>query len=92
MHSLTTRNEADRYRRQRLLTVPTPPPPVVPYYDQPLYKLAKKLLRWVCVLLGLLILGTALYPPGEPTRPLRLTEEQPAPVSRAAWYESDYTE
>ena len=91
MHKLTTRTQAEVWRRERLLTVPTPPAPVVPYYDRPLYKLATKLLRWVCVVLGLLILGTALYPPGKPTRPLRLTEERPV-VGRAAWYESDYTE
>lgn len=60
------------------VTVPTPPPRVLPYYERPAYRRAIAALRWVVSPLFLLILGAALYPSGEPTRPLRVAEETPA--------------
>jgi hypothetical protein len=74
--ALTTRAQADNWRRQHLIQVPTPPPVTLPYYEQPTYKLLMTLLRWVVGLLALFILAAALYPSGEPTRPVRLADEQ----------------
>ena len=82
--ALTTRAQAENWRRQHLIQVPTSPTPVEPYYQRPTYRRAIHALRWVVVLLGLLILGTALHPGGEPTRPLRVAEEVPA--SPVAWH------
>ena len=59
--------------------VPTPTAPTLPYYEQPLYKRVEKLkaaLALVVGLLALFILAAALWPGGEPTRPLRLADEQ----------------
>lgn len=44
-------------------------------------------LALVVGVLALLLLGSTLYPTGQPTRPLRVAEE--TPVSRTAWYWSD---
>lgn len=71
------------------ITVPTPPAQVPAYDEQPTYRFVMTALRWVLSLLALLILGAALYPGGEPSRPLRLADE--APASRTAWHESDYS-
>ena len=91
MHSLTTRAQADHYRRQRLVQLPPRPPRFVPAQERPAYRLATGLLRLVVAALALLVLATALYPAGQPSRPLRLTEEAPARgLARSIWYESDY--
>jgi hypothetical protein len=61
--------------------VPMPPTPTLPYYEQPLYKRVEKLktaLAFVVALLALFILAAALWPGGQPTRPLRLADEQSA--------------
>jgi hypothetical protein len=59
--------------------VPTPPAPTLPYYEQPLYKRIEKLkaaLAFVLGVLALLIVAAALWPGGQPTRPLRLADKQ----------------
>jgi hypothetical protein len=77
--ALTTRAQAENWRRQHLIQVPTPPPATLPYYEQPLYKMLLALLRWAVGLLALLIVAAALWPGGQPTRPLRLADEQSSP-------------
>jgi hypothetical protein len=80
--ALTTRAQAENWRRQHLIQVPTPLPAALPYYEQPTYKLLMALLRWVVGLLALFILAAALWPGGEPTRPLRLADEQATLIGR----------
>jgi hypothetical protein len=76
--ALSTRAQADRWRRQHLIQVPTPPPAVVPYHQRPAYRHAIAALRLVVALLAFFIVAAALWPGGEPTYPLRLAEEQPS--------------
>jgi hypothetical protein len=85
--ALTTRAQAEHWRRQHLIQVPTPPPAALPYYEQPTYKLLMVLLRWVVGLLALFILAAALWPGGRPTRPLRLAEETP---TQLGWPTADH--
>jgi hypothetical protein len=82
--ALTTRAQADRWRQQHVIQVPTPPPAALPYYEQPTYKLLMALLRWVVGLLALFLLAAALWPGGQPTRPLRLAEEPATLIGRSS--------
>jgi hypothetical protein len=80
--ALTTRAQAENWRRQHLIQVPTPPPVVLPYYQRPTYRHTIAALRLVAALLALFILAAALWPGGQPTRPLRLADEQPTLIGR----------
>ena len=80
--ALTTRAQAEHWRRQHLIQVPTPPPAVTPYYERPAYCYTIAALRLVVALAVLLILGTALWPGGTPTHPLRLADEQANVIGR----------
>lgn len=85
--ALTTRAQAENWRRQQLQTTPPMRPTApAPALSPGLRLLALRLLG----VLALLILGAALWPGAEPTRPLRLADEPAG--SRTAWHESDYTE
>jgi hypothetical protein len=79
--ALTTRAQAENWRRQQLQTTPPARPAApAPGLSPGLRLLALRLLG----VLALLILGAALWPSGEPTRPLRLADEQPA--NQMAWH------
>jgi hypothetical protein len=85
MHSLTTRAAAERYRQQRLLA------PIAKPQLRPRRQLSERQKLWLARVLGVValsILGTALYPEGKPTHPLRVADEMP--VGHTTWSESDY--
>ena len=86
-HLLTTRARAEQSHRARLLAPAAPPRPAYsPAISEGLRLLAIRLLG----ILFLVVLGTALYPGGEPTRPLQIAE--PVPMGHSTWYASDSAE
>lgn len=80
MHSLTTRARAEHYLRQQLRATRPAPRPTPRRALTERQRLLLALLLGLAALLGL---ATALWPAGQPTRPLRYADESPAPWATA---------